>query len=98
MYGRGPDVVDLDEVVVVEARGSPRLAQESLASGLIPSRVATHQLDRHFAIEKLVAGLPHSGHPAAAELALEDVATLVEGPRWQHGEPRPDFPLIGHEH
>ena len=69
------DVVDRDDVRVRgEARGGARLALEAHPGAVVLAEVGAEHLDRHAAVQQLVVGLPHAGHPAVGEVAHDPIA------------------------
>jgi hypothetical protein len=69
------DVVDRHHVLVPgEPRGGARLALEAPPGAAVLGQVRAEHLDRDQAVEQLVVGLPHSGHPAAGEVAYDAIA------------------------
>jgi hypothetical protein len=69
-----PEVEHLHDVRVHEPGGRQRLAAEARDERRIVREVLGQQLDGDIALEALVEGELHRGHPADAETALDPVA------------------------
>ncbi len=76
------DVVDGDDVGMVELGGGLRLVDQSRPPGSAQAGLAQH-LDRHLAIELLVAGAVDGRHSPAADLCLEIVPIVDHASRSQ---------------
>ena len=68
-----PDVEHARDVLALEPRGRPRLAQESLDGFVVVERVVADELDRDELIELLVARGDDDPHPADPEEPLDAV-------------------------
>ena len=63
---------------MVEARGALRLAAEALDELLVGGMPLVQELQRDIAAQLLILGQVDVGHPARAELALDDVAPVED--------------------
>jgi hypothetical protein len=68
------DLVDGDDVRVVEGRGRFRLGDEAPHPLVVAHQVRREDLQRHAALEGLVARDVHLAHPAGAERSDDAVA------------------------
>ena len=85
------EVEHLDDVRVHEPGGGERLAAEAGDERRVVGQVLGQQLDRHVALEALVEGQLHGGHPTDAEAALDPVAPDDLS---SVGQPPPPGPLL----
>ena len=67
-------VVDVDEARVRERGGGASLGQEARGEGRVVGVRRGEHLDRHVAVEAVVARAVHAGHAAARDLRLDPVA------------------------
>jgi hypothetical protein len=74
------DVIDLDDVLVVEAGHSPRLLLEALAEGGYLGVAPVKRLERDGTPEDGVLRFVDDRHPAGAQRALYPVTSPQEGP------------------
>ncbi len=72
------DFVDLDDVGMVEFRRGPCFAAKTFDIFRIARELPPQDFERHLAIERLVQGNIHVGHPAAAKTA-EDLIIVHPG-------------------
>ena len=66
-----PEGVDLRDVRMIEARRRLRLALEALHERRVGTEFLQHDLDRHLAVEHLVARQIHAAHAAVAKLLFK---------------------------
>ena len=93
------NLVNRADVRMVEARGGPRLTDQAGTRGRIVEARRREHLDRHVAVEPLVAGAIDLAHPAGANLPDDSVVSqpLTCGQRrrgrgqGRHHLERPDF-------
>jgi hypothetical protein len=69
------DLMDRTDVRMVERRGGPRLAPETLHGVRVARHPARQELQRDLAAERKVLGAVDHAHPPAAEACLETVVT-----------------------
>jgi hypothetical protein len=81
-------VVDGDDVRMVEARRSDRLAPEALGDHRVGGEGRFEPFDRDFAVEREIDGQPHLGHAALREHALQFVPLRDDGREWEAEAPR----------
>src|SRR5437763_8038177 len=82
-------IMDDGDVRMMNLRGQPRLAQETLPVTFVREHPLLHHLDAAKHVEVKMPGLEHIAHPTAAE-AAEDLVLAIE-----HGS-RPEGERIGH--
>ncbi len=66
------EVGDVDDVLVVDAVGRPRLPEEAGAVGRLVGEVRGEEFDRHVATDDLVPGAVDHAHPARADAFGDD--------------------------
>ena len=82
------DAVDRHDVRMRQARGRPRLSDETRAHPVVARELRRQKLDRHRALEGDVVGEEDDAHAAAAELTLDRVAAgdgVLERPKLRAG-------------
>src|SRR4029453_16650202 len=72
-------IVDRDDVRVIEARGEPRLAQQSLPAALVLGKALRQDLERHRTSQPRVAREVDLAHAAAPDSRL-DLVDAERGP------------------
>ena len=72
-------VVHADDVGVVQVGGGLRLATEPLDERGVGGELREQHLDRHRAVEQLIAGEEHFGHPATGEASMQLVTPAEDG-------------------
>ena len=74
--GQLAEVADVDDVLVADGAGRARLLEEALVELVIVRHLAAQHLDGDTLVDHLVAGSVDDAHPAFAEEAVDDVATV----------------------
>ena len=69
-----PEVGDVDDVLVIDAVGGARLAQEALAGGGVAGVAREQKLERDVAPDQLVPALVDDAHAARADELRDEVA------------------------